>query len=100
MINPDLRCRCIEWSETEGCCLERAPLDPGHVAVQSSNVQSVGYTEATLTLEVRYKSGGLYQYVGVTRDKYDALVNAESIGKHLHAQVKGKYQCIKIEEKT
>ncbi|EFF2588943.1 KTSC domain-containing protein [Escherichia coli] len=33
--------------------------------VSSSNLQSVGYDSATLTLEIAFHNGGIYQYSGV-----------------------------------
>ncbi len=35
------------------------------VAVQSSNVASVGYDASSSTLEVAFHGGGVYQYFGV-----------------------------------
>jgi hypothetical protein len=35
------------------------------IAVQSSNVTSVGYDASSSTLEVAFHSGGVYQYFGV-----------------------------------
>jgi hypothetical protein len=74
-------------------------MEMTHQAVESSNIQSIGYDEATLTLEVLFLNGGRYQYKGVLPEHHDALMQAESIGKHLHAQIKGKYECVKVEPK-
>jgi hypothetical protein len=59
-----------------------------HVAVNSSNVASVGHEGDTL--QVTFKHGGTYEYSGVTKDAFNKLVNASSIGKHLNAMgIKG-----------
>jgi len=70
-----------------------------HKTVQSTNVKSVAYDKANLVMEVRFHNGGLYQYLGVRPEHHAALMQAPSIGKHLHAHFKGKYTTIKVEEK-
>lgn len=59
--------------------------------VSSSNLRSVGYDEATQTLEIEFHSGGVYQYDSVPRSVYKALMNAPSHGKYFHAHIKGVY---------
>lgn len=66
-----------------------------HVPVESSNVASIGYDAERLVLEVAFKSGGTYQYLGVLPEHYKALLNAESIGKHIHQHIRGRYDCVK-----
>lgn len=102
-MNANLQCRCIEWSPERGCCLKRNPLDVGHSRVESSNIYSVGYSETTLVLEVRFKDktgapSGLYRYLGVLPEHHQALVKAESVGKHLNTHIKGRHECHKVEE--
>lgn len=65
--------------------MERTP-------VKSSNVDSVGYDEATKTLEIQYKGkpskpGGIYQYAGVEPQTHLDLMGAESIGKFVRKSV-------------
>lgn len=59
--------------------------------VSSSNIRSIGYDEGSQTLEVEFNSGGVYEYLGVPADEYDALMNAPSAGSYLHARIKDKY---------
>lgn len=66
--------------------------------VKSSNIAEVGYDPATQTLGVRFTSGGLYHYAGVTPEKHAELVGAESIGRHFLQNVRGKYEHTRIEE--
>lgn len=68
-------------------------------AIESSNIKSVGYDKASLTLEIEFGSGGVYQYYGVLPEHHSDLMAAESIGKHFHAHIKGRYEWKKIEEK-
>ena len=64
-------------------------------AVQSSNLEAVGYDPATRTLRVKFKTG-TYEYTGVPANVYNALVNASSVGTYLSANIKGKYPYAKV----
>jgi hypothetical protein len=57
--------------------MERTP-------VQSSAVKSVGFDEQTGELEVEYRSGYVYRHGGFERQDFDALLGAESVGKHMN----------------
>jgi KTSC domain len=59
--------------------------------VKSSNVEAVGYDEATQTLGVKFKGGSEHHYDNVTPEQHKALVSAKSIGKHFHANIRGKF---------
>ena len=50
---------------------------------KSSNIQSYGYDEATLTLEVRYRSGALWEYKNVSVASFLNLKEAESKGRYV-----------------
>ena len=63
------------------------------IKVVSSNVVAVGYKGNDLYVD--YKSGS-YVYKDVPKKVYDGLVNAESKGKYMHANVKGKYEYLRI----
>lgn len=58
---------------------------PDMTPVTSSNIESIGH-DGTHT-HVRFKSGGMWKYP-TTLDEHTALLNAESVGKHFHANVK------------
>ena len=62
--------------------------------VESSNIESIGYDEGNLY--VKFHNGGTYQYSNVPEDIYFQFLNAESKGKFLHANIKGKYSYSKI----
>jgi hypothetical protein len=65
--------------------------------VKSRTVKSVGYDPKTKTLEVEYKSGGIYHYADVPPEKHKALMSAKSIGTHLHTHIKSKHEHKKLE---
>ncbi len=64
--------------------------------VSSSNVASVGYDQSTLTLEVEFNDGSVYQYFDVSDTVNQELMCAGSIGKFLHANIKNKYRYTKV----
>ena len=66
-------------------------------SVESSNIRSVGYDEFLLVLEIEFKSGAVYRYYGVPAEVHDELINAESVGKYFNANVKSKYNFLKVE---
>ena len=67
--------------------------------VKSTNVKAVGYDVETKTLQVEFKSGGIYQYAGVQPEMYAELLEAESIGRFVSQVVRAGRKGIRIEEK-
>lgn len=61
------------------------------VPVSSSNLQSVGYDAATKTLEIRFDSGGIYQYLNVPPSTHQGLMSAASKGTFFDAWIKHRY---------
>ena len=66
------------------------------VPVTSSNVTEVGYDASTMTLEVAFKNGTVYQYFDVPESVYQELLRAGSIGTFLNEQIKNSYRCAKL----
>jgi hypothetical protein len=65
--------------------------------VTSSNVLSIGYAPELQILEVEFKSGEIYQYMGVSVNMYNSLMNASSIGGYLDKFIKkGGFTYIKL----
>lgn len=60
--------------------------------VNSSNISSIGYDEENEILEIEFKKGEIYQYFDVPYEVYDELMNAESHGKYLAANIKNVYK--------
>ena len=65
--------------------------------VASSNIESVGYDGDEQTLEVEFCSGSVYQYFEVPDDVYQALKNADSVGRHFGRNIKGVFRCERVE---
>lgn len=66
--------------------------------VKSSNVKAVGYDVETKTLQVEFKSGGVYQYKEVQPEMYADLLEAESIGRFVSQVVRVGRRGLRIEE--
>lgn len=64
--------------------------------VQSSNILSVGYDPSSLTLEVEFKNGTVYQYFDVPQSTFDALLAASSVGQYLNTNVRGVFRFAKL----
>lgn len=68
---------------------------PEMTYVDSSNIEAIGYDDATQELHVRFLSGATYIYKGVPRQIFDDLMQAPSKGSFLNREVKGVYQYAK-----
>jgi hypothetical protein len=64
--------------------------------VTSSTVASVGYDPGSLTLEVEFTSGAVYQYFDVPETVYRELVTADSLGAYLNHNIKNSYRFAKL----
>jgi hypothetical protein len=66
--------------------------------VKSSNVKAVGYDEENKTLQVEFRSGGIYQYASVQPEMYADLLAAESVGRFVSQVVRSGRKGLRIEE--
>lgn len=66
------------------------------VFVSSSNIRTIGYHAESMTLEIEFNNGAVYQYQGVSQAEYDAFMNAGSKGTHLNANIKNRFPCVKL----
>ncbi len=64
--------------------------------VESRTILDIGYDSASMTLEIGFKSGGVYQYFDVPETMYQELMNAPSKGSFLHQNIKGNYRYVKL----
>ena len=65
--------------------------------VTSSNIASIGYDEATQTLEVEFTGkGAVYQYAAVPKDVFESFLKAESIGRYFQTYIRSNYTSTKI----
>lgn len=66
------------------------------VPVTSSSVASVGYDPNTMTLEVEFSNGAVYQYFDVPETLYHDLMGASSVGTYLNQHIKGSYRYAQV----
>lgn len=65
------------------------------VPVKSDSIAKVGHDPASKTLKVQFNNGGVYHYAGVSSDAHAALMRANSIGAHFHANIRPKFKATK-----
>lgn len=66
------------------------------IPVNSSNIASIGYDEDSSTLEIEFDNGAVYQYFDVPFSIYDNLMGADSHGKYLAQNIKGKFRYVRV----
>ena len=64
--------------------------------VTSSSVASIGYDPNTMTLEVEFSDGSVYQYFDVPEPVYQDLMSASSVGTYLNRNIKANYRYAQI----
>lgn len=68
---------------------------PEMIYVDSSNIESVGYDDASQELHVQFLGGGYYVYHQVPRHIFDEFINAPSKGSFLNREIRNVYQFTK-----
>ena len=61
------------------------------INVESSNLESIWYDPDQMILEVEFKSWLIYQYYDVPQEEYNSLMESDSQGKYLAANIKNIY---------
>lgn len=64
--------------------------------VESTNIASVGYDVATMTLEMEFNDGSVYQYFDVPERVYDELMIAGSKGGYFHEQIRDHFRYVRL----
>lgn len=67
------------------------------IAVQSSNIESVGYDENDQEVYVKFLNGSVYVYRGVPLHDFEGLRDTPSVGSYLHRNFKNIYPYERIE---
>lgn len=65
-------------------------------AVSSSVLISAGYDESSLTLEVEFKDGSLYQYFDVPTSVFRELLGAPSVGQYFAQNIRSDYRYARL----
>lgn len=64
--------------------------------VESSSLSAIGYNVEKEILAVRFTSGAIFHYGGVSLNAYTALLEAQSLGSYFAKHVKSKYRAEKM----
>jgi hypothetical protein len=57
--------------------------------VKSTFIEAIGHDPDTSELHVQMRGGDTYVFSGKTAADHAAMLQAESVGKHFHANVRG-----------
>lgn len=69
---------------------------PERVRVKSSVIAAVTYDDAHSILQVEFHTGRIYDYLGVPRRAYEALLAAESIGQYFNQVIRTSYRSVLV----
>lgn len=66
---------------------------------RSKQVAAIGRDSSTRTTAIRYRGGAPFDYLyhNVSEEQHNRLLGAESLGGHLHAHFKSKFQFTKVD---
>lgn len=64
------------------------------IPVESEAIRSLGYR--SLTLEVEFTEGGVYQYFSVPKKIFLEFIRAESKGRYFQEQIRDRFQYRKV----
>ena len=59
------------------------------IKVESSNIEAIGWENKQLN--ITFNSGSTYVYLDVPEKIFDDMLEAESVGKYFHANIRGVY---------
>lgn len=74
----------------------RQPL--AMLPVSSSMARAVGYDDESQLLQIEFNSGSVYQYEGVNPQTWESLQTTDSTGRFFNSEIKGNYQCRRVDE--
>jgi len=66
--------------------------------IKSTNIKSIGYNATARTLQIQFKQGSAYNYIGVEPEVFQQFLTSKSAGKFFHSNIRNKYIGKKIEK--
>lgn len=81
-----------EPRDDSSAVLSHIPREP----VESSAIASVGYSHRRQILEIKFKSGSIYRYVGVPKSVYHDMLKAESKTAFYTYNVRKNYRSYRV----
>ena len=64
--------------------------------VASTNLASIGYDPNSQTLEVEFRNGSIYRYLGVSPFEHSSLMGATSHGSYFSSSIRGRYHTVRL----
>jgi len=65
------------------------------VLFNSTNIAEAFYQPTTEVLEIYFHSGHVYRYAGISRDIFNALIDAPSAGKYYNRHIRGQFTSLR-----
>lgn len=62
------------------------------VPVESNSLRSVGYDEASETLEIEFHTGRIYRYLKVPAQAHDWLMRSKGKGGYFNRMIRDRYE--------
>lgn len=66
------------------------------IPVSSSNLVAVGYDSPSMTLQIEFRGGKVYEYAHVPEANYMNLMAASSKGRYFDSMIKDAYPCRRV----
>lgn len=66
------------------------------IPVESAGIKSVGYDEKRRVLGVKFHSGAMHLYEGVSKDDHAAFIGAKSKGGHFQQHIRNRFSSTKL----
>lgn len=64
--------------------------------VQSSTIRSIGHDPETMTLEIEFNDGAVYQYFDVPKSVHKELIEAPSLGRFFGRRIRDQFRYVKL----
>ena len=67
------------------------------VELQSASLNAATYRDQGAFLELEFRSGTIYRYLGVPAQVYDELLRAESKGRYFNQHIRNRFPYAKLD---
>ena len=68
--------------------------------VRSSDLSSVGYDERRQTLEIEFRSGGIYRYLEVPKETFAGLMESDSKGRYFAKNIRDQFRHERLQPRS
>jgi hypothetical protein len=67
------------------------------VDLQSTSLSAATYQEQSASLELEFRSGAIYRYIGVSAQVYQELLHSESKGRYFNHHIRNRFTYTQID---